>query len=472
MSSKPHPKPATTTTAASASTANSASARKPPQLRLERTFNATPERLWTFWTDGRLYAKWIYPGKTDVAMHKFEARVGGECTFDMLLDTGESMPNTGVFHLLDKPRRLEAGSPDKSFLLVATFEPLGKDKTRLTVTIDGVPSDWQEMAKAGWSSCFDKLDRQLDAPGVSGPARGCAKDQFVEVTRWFNAPPAKVYGAWVDPALLPKFFWPVGTGVVTECTAQPGGQLVMGHTQFPDWTATWRFLELVPGKRIVIRDIWPDGSGHTADGTMEFLAENGGTRLKVRFGPFPATGPFRPEDAAAGSATVADRLAELVETPQAGEGFRIVRHFNAPVAKVWRMWTTKEGLNQWWALSAKDMGFAFQVNQLDVRVGGGYDIQMSNKGHEELHNHGTYLVVEPNNCLVQRWDFDIYLAPGERPYPIAVRIDFEEVATMDPTAKGTKMTFTQGPMANPEYSEGSRQGVIANFTHLAKALGE
>lgn len=443
---------------------------KPPQLKLERTFHATPERLWTFWTDPKLYAKWIYPGKTDVAMHTFEAKVGGTCSFDMLLDTGETMPNTGVFHLLDKPRRIEAGSPDKSFLIVATFEPAGAGKTRLTVTVDGVPADWHEMARTGWNSCFDKLTRQLDAPGVSGPARGFAKDSFVEVTRWFNAPPANVYGAWVDPALLPKFFWPVGTGVVKECSAKVGGKLVMGHAQFADWTATWQFLELVPGKKILIRDIWPDGSGHTADGTMEFLPENGGTRMKVRFGPFPATGPFRPEDAASGSAMVADRLAELLEIPGNGEGFRIIRYFNAPTSKVYQMWTTKEGLATWWGPSAQAMGYQFAVNALDVKVGGTYDIQMSNKEHGELHNHGTYTEVVPNKRIAQQWTFDIFLAPGETPYPIQITIDFEECPTMEPGKMGTKMTFTQGPMAKPDFTEGSRQGVMQNLRHLADVL--
>jgi hypothetical protein len=35
---------------------------------------------------------------------------------------------------------------------------------------------------------------------------------------------------------------------------------------------------------------------------------------------------------------------------------------------------------------------------------------------------------------------------------------------------GTKMTFTQGPLAKAEFTEGSRQGVIQNLRHLAKAL--
>ncbi|HET6398354.1 MAG TPA: SRPBCC domain-containing protein [Candidatus Thermoplasmatota archaeon] len=440
-----------------------------PQLVLERTFHATPERLWRYWTDPKLYAKWIYPGKTDVAMHEFEARVGGSVRFDMLLDTGEDMPNDGVFHVLDKPRRLEAGSPDRSFLLVATFEPVGSDRTLLRVTVTGLPPEYQEMARQGWNACFDKLERQVDAPGFSGSARGTAKGQHVEVTRWFKAPPEKVYGAWLDPQMLPRFFWPVGTGKVEKLDARPGGVLQMGHAEHPDWKATWRIQALEPGRSITIVDVWPDGSGHEATGTMEFTPENGGTRMKVRFGPFPATGPFRPEDAASGSAMVADRLAEEVETPAEGEGFRLVRHFQASPQRVFDMWTTPELLAKWWGESAKDMGFTFRVARLEPREGGAYDIVMANEQYGELHNHGVYTEFVPGKRLAYRWDFDIFLAPGEKPYPIMVRIDLEEVPTMT-GATGTRMTFTQGPMAKAEHTEGSRQGVRANLAKLERAL--
>jgi uncharacterized protein YndB with AHSA1/START domain len=306
--------------------------------------------------------------------------------------------------------------------------------------------------------------------GVSGPAtHDVTSDRFLHLERWLNAPPARVYKAWTTKETLVKFFWPVGQGVVKEFSPKPGGRLVMGHAKEP-WTATWTFKELVPDRRIVVSDHWDDGSGHVATGTMEFLPEDGGTRMKVTFGPFPKTGPYQPEMAGPGFSQVSDRLAEEVEVPGPGEGFRIVRHFLAPPEKVWEMWTTKEGLARWWALSAKDMGYAFRVDALDVRVGGKYDIVMSNQEHGELHNHGEYLEVVPARRLVQRWDFDIFLGPGEKPYPIDVVVDIERTEPWGPGTVGTKMTFTQGPMARPEHTEGSRQGVISNFAKLDAAL--
>lgn len=288
------------------------------QLTVERVFNATPERLWQHWTDPKLYAKWLNPGKHDLKIHKFDVRVGGECQFDMVLDDGTARPDGGVFFVLDKPNRIVSGSPDKSFLLEVTFTPVDAKRTRMVVVSTGIPPEWHGMARDGWGRSMNKL-------------------------------------------------------------------------------------------------------------------------------------------------------ADLVEVPGPGEGFRIVRFFNAPPAKVYAMWATKEGLQTWWALSAKDMGYTFKVNKLDVRTGGEYDIVMSNKEHGELHNHGKYIAVVPDKLIEQQWHFDIFLGPGEKPYPIAVKIEFEDWVGM-PGTKGTKMTFTQGPMVKPEYTEGSRQGVMANFRHLATAL--
>jgi uncharacterized protein YndB with AHSA1/START domain len=146
----PDPTPTTHTTA------------KPAQLRLERVFDATPERLWTYWTDPKKYAKWLSPQKADLVIHEFDVRVGGKVRFDMPLDNGSVNKEEGVFHVLDRPKRLVSGSADKSFLLDVTFMPVdGGKRTRLVAVIDGVPPAWHEAAKQGWGVGFGKLDRLL-----------------------------------------------------------------------------------------------------------------------------------------------------------------------------------------------------------------------------------------------------------------------------------------------------------------------
>lgn len=148
------------------------------------------------------------------------------------------------------------------------------------------------------------------------------------------------------------------------------------------------------------------------------------------------------------------------------KGFTIERTFKASPEKVWRMWTTKAGLLQWWAPSAAEMGYAYSVLDIDVRPGGRYAFEMKNKDHTVV-NQGTYTVVRPNEELAWTWHFDIFLAPGEKPYDVAMRVLLERTPT-----GGTKMTFAEGPLATQEHTDGSRRGVEQNFQYLSRALGE
>lgn len=146
------------------------------------------------------------------------------------------------------------------------------------------------------------------------------------------------------------------------------------------------------------------------------------------------------------------------------DGFTIERTFKAPPEKVWEMWTTKEGIAQWWAPSAKAMGYEMTVQEMDFRVGGNYAFVLTSAEHTVV-NRGTYTVIKSPRRLVWIWHFDIFLGPDEKPYDVPMSLMLERTA-----AGGTKMTFKQGPLATPEHTEGSRQGVLQNFEHLAAAL--
>jgi uncharacterized protein YndB with AHSA1/START domain len=149
-----------------------------------------------------------------------------------------------------------------------------------------------------------------------------------------------------------------------------------------------------------------------------------------------------------------------------GSGFTIERTFKAAPDTVWRMWTTPDGIARWWVPSARDMGYAMTVRAMDVRVGGKFAFELVGNRHQ-LVNGGTYRVVDAPRKLAWTWRFDIFLAPGEKPYDVPISVELE----LTPTG-GTRMVFTQGPLATPEHTEGSHQGVMSNLTKLAQALGE
>ncbi len=310
-------------------------------------------------------------------------------------------------------------------------------------------------------------EASTSAPKVAAPHAVDTKAPKLRIERVFNTTPENLWTYWTDPKKYAKWLSPQKADlVIHEWDLRVGGRvkfdMPLDNGQVNKEEGVFHVL---------------DKTKHLVSGSADksFLldvtftaVDSKRTRMTVLITGVPAEYHGM---ATEGWGKGLDKLAEQVEVPGPGEGFRLVRHFNAPTKKVWDMWTTAAGLDKWWKLAAKDMGFDFKVIKLDVRVGGGYDLMMKNKEHGELHNHGVYTEVVPSKRLAQRWNFDIFLALGEKPYPIAITVDFEEIDTMGPgSPKGTKMTFTQGPMAKPDFTEGSRQGVISNFAKMEKAL--
>lgn len=131
-------------------------------LRLERTFDASPEALWAAWTDPAQYAKWFnpFPGK-DAIIETWELREGGRIKFYMVMPDGNRMPNEGNFLKLEKPRELVTGEADGMRVRV-TFEDVGAGRTRMVMEQTGLPMSVPlDQARGGWGAILDKLAAHL-----------------------------------------------------------------------------------------------------------------------------------------------------------------------------------------------------------------------------------------------------------------------------------------------------------------------
>lgn len=261
-----------------------------PVLKIERLFNATPERLWKFWTDPKKYAKWLNPAPgLDLVIHEFDVRVGGRVRFDMPQPDGNKNPQEGVFHELDRPRRIVSGDPDKSFLITVDFIPAGQ-QTRMRVAAIGVPPAYHPMATQGWNQGFDKLERELGTGRVVPRVGG--KNEGFTIERVLKAPPRKVYEMWTTRAGLEKWFVPDGwTAKVTKLDVRVGGEYEITFTQ-GDQTirnhGTYRTVE--PGRRLAWLwkfDIFlaPDEEPYDVPISVNFQEVAGGTKMTFRQGP-------------------------------------------------------------------------------------------------------------------------------------------------------------------------------------------
>ncbi|MGB2247360.1 MAG: SRPBCC family protein [Alcanivorax sediminis] len=118
---------------------------------------------------------------------------------------------------------------------------------------------------------------------------------------------------------------------------------------------------------------------------------------------------------------------------------RLHRVLRAPTERVYRAFTDKSALEYW----LPPYGFTGSIDEMDVRVGGGYRMTFFNfSGGGSDAFTVEYLALEPGKHICHTDRFDSDELPGE----MTVTIDFREVAC------GTELTIVQAgiPAIIPE----------------------
>lgn len=440
-----------------------------PTLRLERTFDATPQELWDAWTDPEQYAKWLNPSPADLVIQEWDLRVGGRVKFLMPQPDGNDNPQEGMFHELDEPRRLVSGSEDRSFLLEATFEPLeGGRRTRLTVVVEGVPVDWHQPAREGWGNGFDKLARLLRLRQATSGA-----PEETIISRFIDATPEAVFAALTDTGSIDQWWGPDGFTTTTKSAdIRPGGhwEHVMHGPDGTDYPNFSRYLEVDPPRRLVYDhgtsadtppwfrqtiDVEPAGAGSRV--TLRHRFADQASRDKVIEG----------YDAIEGGHQTLGRLAQHLEA----HTLTIERTLDASPEQVWKMWTDPERLAKWWGPT----GFTCPGARADVRVGGRYVIGMTTPERQDIWGAGTYLTVERPRRLAFTDGFSdkdgnpmpasAYGMPADHPDQMVMRVEFE------PDGGGTRMVLRHEGVPTGKLKDDMRQGWTQMFDKLDEAVG-
>lgn len=133
---------------------------------------------------------------------------------------------------------------------------------------------------------------------------------------WIDAPPARVFRAWTDPAEVSTWWRIPGAYETTEAEIdlRVGGRYRFAGTSEARGTFEVRgeYREVVPGERLVYTwtPDWDDGARESVV-TLTFEAEAGGTRLVVEHVGF-RTEQSR-DDHVSGWSAVVERLRPFVE---------------------------------------------------------------------------------------------------------------------------------------------------------------
>jgi uncharacterized protein YndB with AHSA1/START domain len=146
------------------------------------------------------------------------------------------------------------------------------------------------------------------------------------------------------------------------------------------------------------------------------------------------------------------------------------RRYQASVAELWELWTTKEGFESWWG----PQGFRVEVHRIEPRVGGAlvYDMIAAGAGEMEFMKktfgaifhptHGRFTVVVPQQRLelVHVIDF----IPGMPRYEHRMQVEFSA------QGREARMAIAFEAHATPEWTRSALQGMESQLTKVPAAL--
>jgi uncharacterized protein YndB with AHSA1/START domain len=159
------------------------------------------------------------------------------------------------------------------------------------------------------------------------------------------------------------------------------------------------------------------------------------------------------------------------KTPRPSQAvIRLERRYEAAVADLWYLWTTKEGFESWWGPE----GFRVEVRKLDLRVGGELEYDMIAVGPEQIEflrkanmpgshrTRGTFAQIAPLERLeiIHMIDF----IPGVRSY------ENRTCAEFFPEGKSVRMVVTVDEHPDEQWTRRATMGWESQLTKLPAAL--
>jgi two-component system cell cycle response regulator DivK len=196
----------------------------------------------------------------------------------------------------------------------------------MAVTAYAAKGDEERIRDAGAEGYVSKpisLMKFIEAVRALLDAAPSAEPQDVEVTRRFEAPPERLFDAWLDPESAGRWLFatPEGEMVRTEIDAQVGGRYkIVERRDGEDVLHTGTYEEIDPPHRLVFTLAVPKYSSDEARVSVDIAPEDsGGASLTLRQS-VPAQTPVPVEKIREGWETLLDGLgAELEEGRHSGE---------------------------------------------------------------------------------------------------------------------------------------------------------
>ena len=238
-------------------------------------------------------------------------------------------------------------------------------------------------------------------------------DRDIRFVRELDAPRAKVFQAFADPAHVGRWWGPAGfTTTTTSIDVRTGGhwQFVMHGPDGTDWPNRLDYLEVTPVERLR----WEhrgDAEQPSDFSTTVQLDELGPARTRLQFTMTCIDAATRDTKVGWGAAEGGQQTLDRLETQLANE-LVITRRFRASKATVWAMLSQREHLAKWWGPA----GLSLHVEALDFRAGGHFHYRMGDGEHAQ---YGVFLFREidaPDRLVFTNGFCDAAMNPTRAPF--------------------------------------------------------
>jgi uncharacterized protein YndB with AHSA1/START domain len=152
------------------------------------------------------------------------------------------------------------------------------------------------------------------------------------------------------------------------------------------------------------------------------------------------------------------------------DAIRFERVYDASVEDVWALWTTKEGLEEWFAPE----GLHLEVSTLELWVGGTFNHVMTAVGAEQVAYMANrnrpptawvsarFVEIERHRRL--RIRFDIDFLPGVEPYP------YDMVMELNAEAGRVRMIVIADRHPDPDMTHGAILGLTSQLQRFDLAI--
>ena len=299
--------------------------------------------------------------------------------------------------------------------------------------------------------------------------------EAIIIERTFNAPLARVWKALTDVEEMRRWYFDL-----EEFKPEVGFEFeFMFEHEGMKYHHLCRVTEVIPQKKLSYT--WRY-KGHEGDSlvTFELFAEGEKTRLKLThegLETFPKLPAFARENFKQGWTSIASELQQFLEKDADDKEFVISRAFDAPRDKVWKAWTDREQLMQWFG----PKGFTMTTAKLDFRPGGTFYYCLRSSDGKETWGKFVYREIIAPERIVLVNSFSDEKGNLTR-HPSSPTWPMEMLTTTTFTEEKGKTTVTvRWIPLNPTDDErktfegardGMRQGWTGTFDHLSDYLAK